>query len=53
MQVDNNTSVGFENNKINQKWLKEIGMRFYWIRDPTRQVHLKIYWALGSTNLME
>ena len=51
MQVDNTTSVGFANNTIKQKRSKAIDMRFYWIRDRTRQGQFKIYWAPGSTNL--
>ena len=51
MQLDNTTSVGFANNTINQKRSKAIDMRFYWIRDRTRQGHFNIYWAPRSTNL--
>ena len=51
MQVDNTTVVGFANNTINQKRLKVIDMRFYWIRYRTRQVQFNIYWDPGSTNL--
>ena len=51
MQVDNTTSVRFANNSIKQKRSKTIYMRFYWIRDYTRQGQFKIYWAPGSTNL--
>ena len=51
MQVDNTTAVGFANNTIKQKRSKEIDMRFYWIRDCTRQGEFKIYWAPRSTNL--
>ena len=53
MQVDNTTAVGFANNTIKQKRSKTIYMRFYWIRDRTRQGQFKIYWAPGSTNLGE
>ena len=45
MQIDKNTVVGFENNKIKQKRSKAIDMRFNWIRDRTHQCHFKIYWA--------
>ena len=51
MQVDNTTPVGFINNTIKQKRSKEIDIRFYWIRDCTRQGEFKIYWAPRSTNL--
>ena len=51
MQVNNTTSVGFANDTIKQKRSKAIDMRFYWIRDSTRQGHLNIYWAPRSTNL--
>ena len=44
MQVNNTTAVGFANNTIKQKRSKAIDMRFYWIRDCTRQGQLKIYW---------
>ena len=51
MQVDNTTAMGFSKNNINQKRSKAIGMRFYWIRDRTRQGHFNIYWDPISTNL--
>ena len=51
MQVDNTTAVGFANNNIKQKRSKAIYMRFYWIRDCTRQSQFNIYWYPVSTNL--
>ena len=51
VQVDYTTSVGFVSNTIKQKMSKAIDMRFYWIRDCTRQGQFKNYWGPGSTNL--
>ena len=51
MQVDNTTAGVFANITITQKRSKVIDMRFYWIRDHTRQGQFKIYWDPGSTNL--
>ena len=43
VQVDKTTEVGFENATIKQKQSKTIDMRFYWIRDRTRQGQFNIY----------
>ena len=51
IQVVKSTSDGFANDTIKQKRSKAIDMRFYWIRDRTRQVQLLIYWQPGITNL--
>ena len=51
MQVDNSTAYGFANDTIKQKRSKAIDMRFYWIKDRTRQGQFLIFWRPGSTNL--
>ncbi len=51
MQVDNSTVEGFANDTIKQKQSKAINMRFYWIKDQTRQGQFLIYWRSGATNL--
>ena len=51
IQVDNSTADGFANNTIKQKQSKAIDMRFYWIRNHTRQGQFLIYWQLEITNL--
>jgi hypothetical protein len=51
MQVDNSTAEGFANDTIKQKRSKAIDMRFYWIKDRTRQGQFLVYWRPGSTNL--
>ena len=43
IQVDNSTTDGFASNTIKQKQSKAIEMRFYWIRDHTRQGQFLIY----------
>ena len=51
MQVDNSTAEGFANDTIKQKRSKAIDMRFYWIKDRTRQGQFLVYWRPGTTNL--
>jgi hypothetical protein len=51
MQVDNSTAEGFANDTIKQKRSKAIDMRFYWIKDRTRQGQFLVYWRPGSQNL--
>jgi hypothetical protein len=51
MQVDNSTAEGFANDTIKQKRSKAIDMRFYWIKDRTRQGQFLVYWRPGSTNV--
>ena len=53
IQVDNIKSAVFANNTIKKKRSKAIDMRFYWIRDHTRQGQFKIYWAPGSNNIWD
>ena len=43
MQVDNSTAEGFANDTIKQKRSKAIDMRFYWIKDRTRQGQFLVY----------
>ena len=51
MQVDNSTAYGFANDTIKQKRSKAIDMRFYWIKDRTRQGQFLIFWRPGSSKL--
>jgi hypothetical protein len=53
MQVDNSTAEGFANDTIKQKRSKAIDMRFYWIKDRTRQGQFLVYWRPGVTNLAD
>jgi hypothetical protein len=53
MQVDNSTADGFANDTIKQKRSKAIDMRFYWIKDRTRQGQFLVYWRPGTTNLAD
>ena len=53
MQVDNSTAEGFANDTIKQKRSKAIDMRFYWIKDRTRQGQFLVYWRPGITNLAD
>ena len=48
--TDNNTAVGIANDTIKQKQSKAMDMRFYWIRDRTRQGQFHIIWKSGKLN---
>jgi hypothetical protein len=50
MQVDNSTAEGFANDTIKQKRSKAIDMRYYWIKDRTRQGQFLVYWRPGPSN---
>jgi hypothetical protein len=53
IQVDNSTAVGFANDTIKQKHSKAIDMRFYWIKNWTKQDQFLIYWGPGHSNLAD
>jgi Reverse transcriptase (RNA-dependent DNA polymerase) len=53
MQTDNSTACGIANNTIKQQRSRAIDMRFYWVRDHTKQGHFNIFWRPGSTNLAD
>ena len=48
--TDNTTASGIANDTVKQKRSKAIDMRFYWIRDRTRQGQFVIYWRKGILN---
>ncbi len=50
MQTDNSTAASCANDTIKQKRSKAIDMRFYWIRDRTRQGQFVVYWRKGILN---
>jgi hypothetical protein len=53
IQTDNSTAYGILNNKLNQKRLKEMDMRFYWVRDQIAQKQYRVYWEPSSENLAD
>jgi hypothetical protein len=53
MQTDNSTACGIANDTIKQQRSRAIDMRFYWVRDRTKQGHFDIFWKPGSTNLAD
>lgn len=48
--TDNSTAEGLANDTITQRRSKAIDMRFYWIRDRTRQGQFRIHWKPGADN---
>jgi hypothetical protein len=53
MQTDNSTAYVILNNKLNQKLLKAMDMRFYWVRDRIAQKQYRVYWESGSENIAD
>ena len=51
MQLDNTKAVNFSNDELNQKCTKATDIRFYWIKDRTKQKKLMVYWIPGKGNL--
>ena len=49
--TDRSAAQSIVNAKVKQKRLQAIGMRFYWVRDRTRQNHFQIFWEPGKKNL--
>jgi hypothetical protein len=50
IQIDNSTSSGVVNNKIQPKATKAMDMHFYWLKDWEAQKQLWINWCPGKTN---
>jgi hypothetical protein len=48
--TDNSTAAGIINDTVRQRRSKAIDMRFYWLRDRSRQNQFTIYWKKGSLN---
>jgi hypothetical protein len=51
IQTDSSTACGILNNKLNQKSLKAMNMRFYWVRDGIEQKQYTVYWEPGGESL--
>jgi hypothetical protein len=47
----NSTADGIINDTFQQKRLKSIDMRFYWINDRVKQGQFKVGWAPGDTHV--
>jgi len=50
LQTDNNTASGIVNDTVKQRRSKAIDMRFYWLRDRSRQGDFHVFWRPGATN---
>jgi hypothetical protein len=48
--TDNSTAAGIANATVKQRRSKAIDMRYYWVRDRTRQQQFKIVWRKGKFN---
>ena len=53
LKTDNNTANGIINNAMKQRRSKAIDVRFYWLRDRTKQGQFKIYWDAGKNNIAD
>jgi hypothetical protein len=53
IQMDNTTTEGVINNKIQPKRTKAMDMRFHWLRDCKQREQFRIYWRLGGANLAD
>jgi hypothetical protein len=60
MQTDNSTACGIANDTIKQQRSCAIDMRFYWVRDCTKQGHFNIFgaqdqqiWPITSRNIIQ
>ena len=51
IQFDTNCAVGFLTDTVVQRRSKAMDMRFYWIRDRTRQGQFRVHWKRGKPNL--
>jgi hypothetical protein len=51
IQFDNKVATGIITDTVTQRKSKSMDMRFYWIRDRTRQNQFHPYWKSGKTNL--
>ena len=50
VQTDNSTAVGIVHDSIKQKRSKAMDMRFFWVRDRSKQGHYNVYWRSGKGN---
>jgi hypothetical protein len=50
IQTDNACAEGIINDTVKQKRSKAIDMRFYWVRDRSRQGQFVIHWKAGALN---
>jgi hypothetical protein len=48
--TDNSTALGIVNDTVRQRRSKASDMRFYWIRDGSRQNQFLVYWKKGELN---
>jgi hypothetical protein len=48
--TDNSTAAGIANDTVKQKQSKSIDMRFYWMRDRTKQGQFCTFWRAGILN---
>jgi hypothetical protein len=53
IQTENSTAYGILNNKLNEKSLKAMDMRFYWVRGWIAQKQYRVYWEPGGENLAD
>ena len=53
VQVDNQCAYGILNDTAEQKRLKAMDIRFYWVKDRVRQGQFIIYWRPGKDNLAD
>jgi hypothetical protein len=51
IQTENGCAAGICNDTVNQRRSKAMEMRFYWVRDRTRQGHFRFHWRPGTENL--
>ena len=50
VQTDNSTAAGLVHDVLKQKRSKAMDMRFFWVRDRSKQGHFNIYWRRGKGN---
>ena len=53
IKKDNSTANGIINDTMKQKRSKAIDVRFYWLRDRTKQGQFYIYWDSGKNNFAD
>jgi hypothetical protein len=53
METYNTTATGYSNGTIKQKRIKDMDMRFYWIKDRVKQGQFQIYWGPGYQKLAD
>ena len=53
IQTNNLTAEGFINNKVQQKQLKSMDMRFHWLKCREAQKQFRFYWRPGKQNLAD